>query len=324
MEDVLKDTVYRQREAVARLLHEPIARLAEACVSVWGDRDQLNAVLLSGFREISACSELFIVNREGIQISDNVNGSGIDVDHFGRDRSTRPYMREAVPAWGFLLSDAYVSLLSRRPSLTALHVLRSEGELLGYVGASFDLRDLPVTGRLYDEPSRWVQIKGDPSIRGTVFMQSRAESPMDQNLAGSLSIMQELFVERGVFQGMIHFSSSRVTIWTVDDPFRYRILDHEALADPDICFAFPLRAYAKGVVIPEEQIGSLLNAMRELRLMDETFYLRSASINIFNGMIGLTFSCDGSHYMHFDEFLGKNLSFWIGSSAQGTAQAPED
>jgi hypothetical protein len=324
VEDVLKDAVYRQREVVARRLHEPIARLAGACVSAWGHRDQLNAVLLSGFREISACSELFVVDRDGLQVSDNVNGAGIDVEHFGRDRSTRPYMREAVPAWGFLLSDAYVSLLSRRPSLTALHVLRSGGELLGYVGASFDLRDLPVTGRLYDEPSRWVQIKGDPSIRGTVFMQSRVESPMDRNPAGSLSIMHELLVERGVFQGIIHFSSSRVTLWTVDDPFRYRILDHEALADPDICFAFPLRAYAKGAVIPEEQIGSLLNAMKELRLMDETFYLRSASINIFNGMIGLTFSCDGSHYMHFDELLCKNLSFWIGSSTQGATQTPED
>jgi hypothetical protein len=314
MEDVLKDTVYRQREAVARRLHEPIARLAGSCVSA----------LLSGFREISSCSELFVVNRQGIQVSDNVNGSGIEINHFGRDRSNRPYMREAVPAWGFLLSDAYVSLLSRRPSLTALHVLRRGADLLGYVGASFDLRNLQVTARLYEEPSHWLQIKGDPSIRGTVFMQSRAESPMDRNLAGSLSIMQELLVERGVFQGMIHFSSSRVTIWTLDDPFRYRILDHEALADPDICFAFPLRAYAKGAVIPKEAIASLLNAMKELRLMDETFYLRSASINIFNGMIGLTFSCDGSHYMHFDEFLGKNLAFWIGSSAPGTGQATDD
>ena len=175
MEDVFKDTVYRQREAVARLLHELIARLAEACVSAWGDRAQLNAVLLSSLPQISSCRELFVVNREGIQVSDNVNGSGLEVDHFGRDRSQRPYMREAVPAWGFLLSDAYVSLLSRRPSLTALHVLRSGGDRLGYVGASFDLRNLPVTARLYDAPSHWLQIKGDPSIRGTVFMQSRAE-----------------------------------------------------------------------------------------------------------------------------------------------------
>jgi hypothetical protein len=55
--------------------------------------------------------------------------------------------------------------------------------------------------------------------------------------------------------------------------------------------------------------------MRELRLADEVIYLRSASINIFNGMISLTFSCDGSHYMRYDEFLEKNMAFWLGSVA---------
>jgi hypothetical protein len=44
--------------------------------------------------------------------------------------------------------------------------------------------------------------------------------------------------------------------------------------------------------------------MRALRVIDTNIYLRMASINIFNGMVSLTFSCDGSHYMHYDEFLG--------------------
>ncbi len=55
--------------------------------------------------------------------------------------------------------------------------------------------------------------------------------------------------------------------------------------------------------------------MRQLRMADETLYLRSASINIFNGMISLTFSCDGSHYMSWEEFLQKDMAFWIGSAA---------
>ena len=46
--------------------------------------------------------------------------------------------------------------------------------------------------------------------------------------------------------------------------------------------------------------------------MDETIYLRSALLNIYNGMIGLTFSCDGSHYMPWREFLEKKLDFWTG------------
>lgn len=38
-----------------------------------------------------------------------------------------------------------------------------------------------------------------------------------------------------------------------------------------------------------------------------------------NGMIGLTFPCDGSHYMPVEEFLNKNLEFWVGTPAASTA-----
>jgi hypothetical protein len=55
--------------------------------------------------------------------------------------------------------------------------------------------------------------------------------------------------------------------------------------------------------------------MRQLRMADETLYLRSSSINIFNGLISLTFSCDGTHYMSWREFLDKDISFWIGCAA---------
>jgi hypothetical protein len=49
-------------------------------------------------------------------------------------------------------------------------------------------------------------------------------------------------------------------------------------------------------------------------MADETIYLRSASINIFNGLISVTFSCDGSHYMRYDEFVEKDMGFWFGGS----------
>jgi len=104
-------------------------------------------------------------------------------------------MKEAVPSWGFLLSDAYISLMGNRPSLTALQVVRTGDGISGYLGADFDLRGLPVTSRLYDEPGYWQQVKGDPAIRGTVFQQSRVESPMDGNLEQALSILEELLTE---------------------------------------------------------------------------------------------------------------------------------
>lgn len=306
-----KDSIYLQREQLARLLHQPLAQLAEKCAPVWGDREKLNAILTESFSSIPYGMALYCVDTDGVQICDSVRPSGLFTDHFGRDRSQRPYMKEPVPAWGFLLSDAYISLFNQRPSLTALQAVHTDSHTLGYLGADFDLRNLPVTSELYDEPGYWRQVKGDPAIRGTVFEQCRADSPMDQKMEQAMSILEELLTQRGVFQCQIHFSSSQATIWTVDDPFRYRILDHEALSDPDICLVFPSRPYPSDAVIPQHEIRRILDTMSALRLADPTIYLRTASINLMNGMISLTFSCDGSHYMHYMEFLLKDTSFWF-------------
>lgn len=314
MEQNWKVAIQHQREQLAHMLHEPLTRLAQQCAPAWCDRDKLNAVLLAGFAEIPHCTFLYVVNTDGIQVSDNISRDGLLPEHYGRDRSQRPYMREVVPSWGFLLSEAYVSMHAHRPSLTALHIIRVNGKAVAYLGADFDLRNLPVTAVLYEEPSHWIQIKGDPSIRSTVFQQIRTESQLDRNVEQAFSILEELFEERGVFQAVIHFSSSRATVWFVDDPYRYRILTHEALADPDICLAYPVQPYPADALMPRSSIEPVLNAMRQLRVADETIYLRSASINIFNGMISLTFSCDGSHYMRYDEFIEKDLGFWFGGS----------
>ncbi len=310
-----KDCIFRQREELARMLREPLALLADKCRPAWSDRDQLNSVLLGGFSSIPYCTYLYVLGSDAIQISDNVAQSGIVPGHYQRNRGDRPYMKESMPAWGFLLSDAYINQVARRPSLTALQVVLSGAGTQGYLGADFDLSGLPVTSALYHESDVWRQVKGDPAIRGHLFQQTRIESPMDGNMKNALSILEELLTERGVFQCQIHFSSSQVTIWTIDDPLRYRILDHEVLTDPDICLLYPPHPYPDDATIARSDIARLLSAMQVLRTVDTTIYLRTGSINVFNGMISLTFSCDGSHYMRYDEFLAKGQSFWSGIPA---------
>ncbi|MGB5178232.1 MAG: PDC sensor domain-containing protein [Gammaproteobacteria bacterium] len=315
MNEILKTAIHHQRVALAGMLSPPLADLADQCADVWGSREDLDIVLTDGFRSVPHCLFLYAMDTNGIQISDNVGIGGLLPEHFGRDRSGRPYMREPVPSWGFLLSDAYLSLRVNRPSLTALQVVRRNDEMLGFIGADFDLRDLPATIERYEESIDWLQIKGDPSIRGTVFQQHRTESLMDRNMEPACAILQELFTDRGLFQAVIHFSSSRATVWFMEDPYRYRILDHEALSDPDICLLYPRTPYPDAAVIPRKDVVKVLNGMRQLRMADETLYLRSASINIFNGLISLTFSCDGTHYMSWREFLDKDMSFWVGCAA---------
>jgi hypothetical protein len=310
-----KDCIFNQRTQVASMLREPLASLANKCASRWNETKKLNAMLVKGFASIPYCSYLYAVDKDGMQISDNINSDGVISGNFHKSQSDRSYMKEVMPDWGFLLSDSYISLDGNRPSLTALQVVNRGETILGYLAADFDLRKLPVTSALYIEPENWRQVKGDPAIRGNLFQQSRCESPMDGHMLNALSILEELILECGIFQCQIHFSSSQITIWTADDPLRYRILDQEAINDADICLLYPSRPYPDDAAIPQKLVSEILKRLQALRTIDTTVYLRTASINIFNGMLSLTFSCDGTHYMHYDEFLDKGIVFWSGLAA---------
>ena len=169
----LQESIAKQREALTGLLKDPLHGVAEACSRVWGDRHQLDEALSRVLPTVPNCKYLYALDTNALQISDNVSHTGFVEKDYGRDRSSRPYMSEAVPSTDFLLSESYISLRARRPSLTAIQIVRdTAGHALGFIGADFDLRDLPLTRELYEEPRYWRQIKGDPSIRGTVFHQT--------------------------------------------------------------------------------------------------------------------------------------------------------
>ena len=188
--ETLQESIAQQRESLIGLLFEPLRALATACSDVWGDRERLNEALIKAFPTVPYCKYLYALDTNAIQISDNITRDGKIEQDYGRDRSQRPYMNEALPATGFLLSETYISMRAKRPSLTAIQLVRnSDWAVVGFVGADFALRDLPLTRRLYEEPRAWRQIKGDPSIRGTVFHQTREDSEMDRHLDTVLSVV---------------------------------------------------------------------------------------------------------------------------------------
>ena len=221
-------------------------------------------------------------------------------------------MQQLSPRHEMTLSEAYISLRAGRPSMTAIQRVVVDERLIGYLGADFDLRGLPITKDMYAQPLRWRQLKGDPAIRRHVFQQCRIQSRLDDKIDMVLPVLEELVVENGVFHLKIHFSSSRATVWLLDDPFRYQLLEYEDLVDPDVCLAFPHRTYPEDALVPADQIKPILDTFRQLRFADDTIYLRSGSINVFNGIVGLNFSCDGSHYIPVDQFLARDSEFWNG------------
>ncbi len=87
----------------------------------------------------------------------------------------------------------------------------------------------------------------------------------------------------------------------------------EEIIDPSICLAYPGQKYPQQAIVPSALVRPVFERFKLLRNADENIYLRSGSLNVINGMVGLTFSCDGSHYMPSEEFLSKDESFWFGT-----------
>lgn len=317
--DKLRQSISRQRDILKNWLAGSLAHLAEDCLAAWPERNALEQRLLDGLNELPYCKYLYVLDSQARQLTANASRSGLLAEQFGRDRSDRPYMTEALAGNTFSLSDVYISRNVRRPTLTAVQrIITPDGSFLGYLGADFDLRELPATQALYEQPGEWMQLKGDPSIRASLFHQERVASPMDERIDVVMDLLAELITVHGVFHAKLHFSSSRATLWLVDDPYRYRMHGIAELSNPDLCFAYPRRDYPGDAVVPADKVRAILAVLRDLRFMDETLYLRSGSLNIFNGIVGLTFSCDGSHYMPWDEFLEKSVEFWLGTSGAVT------
>ena len=315
MTTTLQQSIDRQRDILKAWLAASLTHIADDCKQRWPDRQALESRLMEGLAELPYCKYLYLLDERAHQITSNVSRTGLLESQYGRDRSERPYLASALAGAPFSLSDAYISRNARRPTLTAVQLIRADdGRLLGYLGADFDLRELPATQALYQQPGQWMQLKGDPAIRSGLFHQARVNSPMDEHIDEVLDLLAELITVNGIFHAKLHFSSSRATLWTVDDPYRFRIHGIDELSNPDLCLAYPRRDYPADAAIPADAVARILRCFRDLRFMDETIYLRSGMLNIFNGLIGLTFSCDGSHYMPWEEFLDKSLGFWLGTS----------
>ena len=159
-------------------------------------------------------------------------------------------------------------------------------------------------------PNRWLQIKGDPSVRAFLFQQSRIENLFDSNIDHVHEVVHVLLTRKGAFHVKVHYSSGQLTCWFADDAYRYRVYVKEEVLADGFLEQFPDRQldYLQPV-IDAEDARAILAEFERLRTTDRTIYLRNASINRVNGMIGMTFSCDGAHYIDHKTFFEKLDAF---------------
>lgn len=315
----LEQIILAKKAALADAVAAPLGRIGDDCAHAWPDADALDAALAAGIAAIPNCHLLYCWDLNGIELSSMVEPARIERSWRGRDLSQRPYLKNHLPFKGVMLSSVYHSMYRDAQCITALQAVTRDNQLLGFVAADFAVSDLLRDARLSSAPLRWQQFRGDPSVRGTVFMQTRAQSAFDDRIDEALARIEILMREHGVFHSKIHFSSSRCSFWLLDDPYNYRLHGIDEIVNPELCLAYPAHAYSDKAKVTPAQILPAFRQFKALRFADETIYLRSGSLNIMNGLVGLTFSCDGSHYMPVDEFLAKDIGFWVGALDAGTA-----
>ena len=153
-------------------------------------------------------------------------------------------------------------------------------------------------------PEKWLQVKGDPSVRAFLFQQSRTESLFDEQIDRVHEITRALLAEKGAFHVKLHYSSNQLTCWFCDDAYRYRVYVRDEVLDPGFLDQFrDMTLNHLQPVLDTRRTGDVLAEFRRLRTTDKTIYMRNGSINRINGMIGMTFSCDGSHYIDCEDFF---------------------
>ncbi len=306
----MQPAIRERRTMLAARFTERLERVARMLEKYIDDPDRLDALLAESLPGLSPGNLLYVVSRQGRQLSSNISPAGCDPTKRGQDLSGRPYLRAASAA-KTLLSPVYVSRITELPSITAVQCIQDGPRTLGFLAADFFLGDLSLPGEAAEQPRTWLQIKGDPAIRQGLFSQCRVESAMDESIDDVIAIVDVLMHDRGIFHAKLHFSSSRATLWLTSDPMRYRVHVLEDILSPEVCLAYPSVPYQTEACIPPERIREVLMRLKELRQVDENIYLRAGSLNVVNGLVGLNFSCDGSHYLPAEEFLSRETRFWF-------------
>jgi len=310
-----KQIVNEKKSNLAAAVRQPLADIATQVAEVWPDVETIDKILIAARDSLPYFHLLYVLKSDGTQLSSGVEPNAVDTSWRERDQSGRPYLNHNLPYKGIILSSLYVSVFTHKQCITALHAINKDEQVLGFVAMDVSVNDIPRSADIEAQDAVWHQFRGDPAVRGTVFMQQRVPSLMDAHITEVVDLITLLMCEHGVFHSKIHFSSGRCSLWFMRDPYSYRIHHVEEIIDPDICLAYPIEDYPSRATVTAEEIRAVFNQFKALRFIDETIYLRSSSLNIINGMVGLTFSCDGSHYMPVKEFLEKDLAFWLGSSS---------
>lgn len=306
----VKKTIGEQRKILAALFEPSMLNLSKLCVEAWSDVEKLDNILSEQFSSIPHCHLIYAIDKFGKQISSNISIKGIDLSYRGQDLSRRPYSVSLYPKRHFMLSSVYISQMIGKPCISTVQPVIDEQQFLGFIVADFDIQQLPLSISIPKTTPLLQQ--ADNYANCQQFSNQRISTLLDQHIDDLESILTRLICEQGVFHCMIHYASSQIILWQVNDPYQYRVYTAEQLLGADMYFAYPRHPYPEKATLAKKQVARVLERLNILRVADDKVYLRTASLNIMNAMVGLTFSCEGTQYIPAPILLEKNLSYWLG------------
>ncbi|MBE9563227.1 MAG: PDC sensor domain-containing protein [Proteobacteria bacterium] len=283
-----------RRKAMATLFKPAMQNLSKKCVSVWSNLEQLDKVLQQNFYSLPNCYLVYTVDKSGKQKSSNITKKGIDPSYRNQNLSVRPYAVNLHP--NFTLSSTYISQVTGTPCISAVHPIIGD-EHLGFTIADFDIRYLPL-----------------PSILNKTQVCNKfchSTNHLENRLIDVKDILSKLISKHGVFHIMIHYLSSKVILWQIDDPYQYELYSIEQILEPDMYLTYPQCPFPSQAKVSIEEVQLVLERFHILQLVNDEIYLRSASINIMNAMVSLSFSFSGSKYIPIADFLEGELSNWF-------------
>ncbi|KAA0446044.1 MAG: hypothetical protein FXV79_00185 [Candidatus Thioglobus sp.] len=181
-------------------------------------------------------------------------------------------------------------------------------------------------------------IKGDKSLRESVYNRKRAFNSVDENMKSLSQVWLYLLLETGAYRLVIGLNNAEVRISSVFDPFNTEVHLAIDLLNPEYMdFHFnkiPLseksrlikRIYKMMEADPAfdllstewqhslsarnkkmekltdvDDLSFIMENLPKLRDLDG-YYLRSITINLFNSTVSMSFNCDGTQIMSHQKF----------------------
>lgn len=190
-----------------------------------------------------------------------------------------------------------------------------------------------------------VAIKGDPSLKETTFTRNRYESMVDSILTPLVSCLEDLLLNRCVFQVFVGMNNGEIRTHSVFDPFEEEIHTASKMVDgayldrhfhsipyaqkaelikgiyqfisdnsyfhqlPDHWKSRYTRARNDWQPIMEKEIVNVIQKLPELRNLPNVF-LRNFGISMVQDAIRLQFNCDGTHILStkgYEQFIEENI-----------------